>query len=868
MFQFEHDSELGSFLYEDPTVQQSVSEVLHYLMSHEKERAQTDLPLETYRKSKFDEFLMGEITERLVNLSNGKCAFCEGHKPNLRAYRFRPIYNAEPRQADPLANECYLWLAWEWSNFFPICGDCFPNRRANVFPVSGVRARPSREDVEMWLAGVREGFSPSSAGYSPVALREESKRRFYAKMPNELLDKVIEEEKSRVQLYAPGQVPSFTRAFAIDQNAELIGLNSRARDTILHFNLNHENTLSPRRRVIEERLEDLRKFGPNAEFDFAKIEYGGAWFLRMRKLVEQMLVELGSRKSVSVNTIRKRVQELYKNDVWKGFDDFARRGFETGEVGWSAIAKQGGASTEYQSGLEQQAHRKTYSELQPRLKEVKIRNFKSLQCIDVRIKDVIREGTKDPRIDQELPKTPCLMMLGENATGKSTLLEAVTLAALSENERKSLRFETDLRAKTLILNPKYMGSPDDEVPKEARVELTFEDQNSARMTKLLQITGDDLSASGFEGREDILLFAYGAHRLFGDSKDARRDLQCNNVITLFRNDVMTTDPERWLIDVHDRDPSSLHVIAAALRQVIQLDGEFRDIEIVEDDEGERVCQINLKRSQNYDPDVTGDEEEDDDEAYVFPTPLQYVSSGYRAIIALICDVFKGLMERLNISAEMARDVPVLILIDEIEAHLHPRWKLEIVSGLRRALPRATFLLSSHDPLCVRGMLNGEVIVFNRFTYDEAGGVSFEKADDAPEPTHEVVELITEFPDFASLTIEQLLTSDLFQLISPNDRRMERKFSRISRLLSMGEDALHSAEDERLLAEFRETVTNALPVGMNEAERLVQEAVAEFLAHRRDCSNQERDAKREQAKQKIFDKLQQIAGRLDAERGVS
>ena len=83
------------------------------------------------------------------------------------------------------------------------------------------------------------------------------------------------------------------------------------------------------------------------------------------------------------------------------------------------------------------------------------------------------------------------------------------------------------------------------------------------------------------------------------------------------------------------------------------------------------------------------------------TPLEIVSSGFRAILAMACDIMRGLMEEPNFQSIV--NARAVVLVDEIEAHLHPRWKLAIMASLRKAMRNVTFIVTSHDPLCLRGM---------------------------------------------------------------------------------------------------------------------------------------------------------------------
>jgi len=76
---------------------------------------------------------------------------------------------------------------------------------------------------------------------------------------------------------------------------------------------------------------------------------------------------------------------------------------------------------------------------------------------------------------------------------------------------------------------------------------------------------------------------------------------------------------------------------------------------------------------------------------------------------MACAIMKMLFERWdNLTSASA-----IVLIDELDAHLHPRWKMRIVSSLRKAFPQVQFIASTHDPLVLRGIRNNEVAVLRR-----------------------------------------------------------------------------------------------------------------------------------------------------------
>ena len=79
-----------------------------------------------------------------------------------------------------------------------------------------------------------------------------------------------------------------------------------------------------------------------------------------------------------------------------------------------------------------------------------------------------------------------------------------------------------------------------------------------------------------------------------------------------------------------------------------------------------------------------------------PVVVNQLSDGEKCLFAMVGD----LARRLAL-ANPALDDPLLgcgiILIDEIELHLHPRWQRDIVTGLERTFPGCQFVISTHSP---------------------------------------------------------------------------------------------------------------------------------------------------------------------------
>ena len=92
-----------------------------------------------------------------------------------------------------------------------------------------------------------------------------------------------------------------------------------------------------------------------------------------------------------------------------------------------------------------------------------------------------------------------------------------------------------------------------------------------------------------------------------------------------------------------------------------------------------------------------------------------MSDGYRAALALVCDILRHLSNAYGPEGLLRRDDDGhlvvarsgVVLIDEIDAHLHPEWQREIGFWLKRRFPKIQFLVTSHSPLiCQAADSNG------------------------------------------------------------------------------------------------------------------------------------------------------------------
>jgi predicted ATP-binding protein involved in virulence len=79
--------------------------------------------------------------------------------------------------------------------------------------------------------------------------------------------------------------------------------------------------------------------------------------------------------------------------------------------------------------------------------------------------------------------------------------------------------------------------------------------------------------------------------------------------------------------------------------------------------------------------------------------ITQLSDGYRAVLALVMDLARRMAEANppDITKTNPLHQPALVLIDEIDLHLHPSWQQRILEDLRRTFPNTQFIVTTHSP---------------------------------------------------------------------------------------------------------------------------------------------------------------------------
>jgi predicted ATP-binding protein involved in virulence len=91
--------------------------------------------------------------------------------------------------------------------------------------------------------------------------------------------------------------------------------------------------------------------------------------------------------------------------------------------------------------------------------------------------------------------------------------------------------------------------------------------------------------------------------------------------------------------------------------------------------------------------------------------FEHLSDGQRTMLGLFCDIARrASILNPHLGVDCSAQTPGIVLIDELDLHLHPKWQRQIVEDLRRIFPKIQFICSSHSPFLIQSLRTGEELL--------------------------------------------------------------------------------------------------------------------------------------------------------------
>jgi len=89
-------------------------------------------------------------------------------------------------------------------------------------------------------------------------------------------------------------------------------------------------------------------------------------------------------------------------------------------------------------------------------------------------------------------------------------------------------------------------------------------------------------------------------------------------------------------------------------------------------------------------------------------PISYLSAGYQSLLWMTMD-FAYRLALLNPGKNDCHQAAGVVLIDELDMHLHPKWQWNALSALEEVFPQIQFIIATHSPIIISSCKNGRLI---------------------------------------------------------------------------------------------------------------------------------------------------------------
>jgi predicted ATPase len=353
-----------------------------------------------------------------------------------------------------------------------------------------------------------------------------------------------------------------------------------------------------------------------------------------------------------------------------------------------------------------------------------------------------------------------LVIIGNNGVGKTTLLRSIALGLCEESGAAGLLSEISemLRYNTKKGVIRIEIKPNPEYDELAYIETTLT-RNEYDEVELNQKVSP--RQSHLFNWEDLFACAYGVGRGVFGSDDVSEYAVTDSVYSLFNYKSELQNPELVLRRIQAETNSD--ELLRKTEKILMLPANAIQL-------GRKGITIN-----NY---------------YGSAMPISNMADGYSSTITWILDMYgwKLLYE------EHLQDIEIrgIVLIDEIENHLHPKWQKQIIKLLSEQFPNVQFIITTHSPICVVGTtdLVDQECLITILKYGENG-------------------IVAEFSEpLRDKRVDQILTSYLFGLSTSGDNKIKNDIERYYELSKTVRNDKEDDEMQKLSLHLQEVLGSA------------------------------------------------------------
>ncbi len=378
------------------------------------------------------------------------------------------------------------------------------------------------------------------------------------------------------------------------------------------------------------------------------------------------------------------------------------------------------------------------------------------------------------------------ILIGENGSGKTTILDAVAIMLATYFQGSKIKVGNNTivrRDKRLIVSEKegqIFLEPKKDVFLYATGELHGQPMKWQRNAGDRGGKAKELVNAGLIDREKIsngdspdlpLLLYYGAGRLW----DLHRHIDTEKPGSQL-------DAYRFCLDPKSDQKAFQNWFKKLTLSVIQTGQAVPALNVVK-----KAVVTCIPNAVDFFHDIKNDEPMirfTDDSLMLFNT----LSDGYRNMVAMVADIAHR-ASRLNphLGADAAIRSSGVILIDEIDLHLHPKWQRHVAADLQTAFLDIQFIVTTHSPFIIQSAAAGEVIDLNQPSLKV-------------EPKNKVVAAPGTQYEYANRSIEDITEEVMGVEIPQRSDRYQQMYDAAKKYYAMLQDA--NSADKAVIGELK------------------------------------------------------------------
>ena len=148
-------------------------------------------------------------------------------------------------------------------------------------------------------------------------------------------------------------------------------------------------------------------------------------------------------------------------------------------------------------------------------------------------------------------------------------------------------------------------------------------------------------------------------------------------------------------------------------------------------------------------------------------PLSEMSDGYRNMLSMVADIaYRMALLNPQLLDKVTEKTSGVVLIDEIDLHLHPAWQRHIVGALKKIFPKVQFIVSTHAPSVISSVPQDEIVILENHQVRKAEMPTYGK------DANSILKTVMDVPERPDYVAEKLTA--FYECLSRSDLKQARK----------------------------------------------------------------------------------------------